>query len=317
MKVLVTGGSGFIGSHVVEKLLERNIRVRIYDLVYPDFLEKLPQAKKAMVEYYNGSLLEEDRLRMACTGIDAVFHLAAVADVNDVEKEPRYAQNINVQGTFNVCESCRQAKTKRLIFASTVWMYQNTETQGVLKEDSPLSMPSHFYTATKFAGESACITYSKLYNVPVTILRFGIPYGPRARGTTVIALFVDKALKGQPLTLAGDGSQYRKFVYVEDLAMGCVLALKDEAKNQLYNLEGDEKITIKEIAESIDKIIGGVKITYIDGRKGDFGGNVISNEKAKKELGWKCATSFREGLRRYIDWYKEYSALQEKITVSI
>jgi len=314
MKALVTGGSGFIGSHVVEKLVDRGIRVRIYDLVYPDFLENLPENKKKLVEYYQGSLLEEDRIRLASSTVDAIFHLAAVADINDVVKEPRYAEDINVRGTFNVLEVARlNSDIKRTIFASTVWIYQDTpQGDGLLKEDTPVSLPSHFYTATKFAGEANCMAYSKLFNVPVTILRFGVPYGPRARGTVVSAIFVEKALKGESITIAGDGNQYRKFVYVEDLAKGCVLALKKVAHNKIYNLEGDEKVSIKQIAETINEILGGVKIVFIEGRKDDFSGKDISNQRAKDELGWSPTTSFKEGMKRYIEWYKKNVFKKEK-----
>jgi UDP-glucose 4-epimerase len=288
--------------------------VRIYDLLYPEFLEELPQNKKKLVEYYQGSLLEEDKMRLASLSMDAIFHLAAVADVNDVLKDPRYTQNINVQGTFNVLEAARMnSKIKRVIFASTVWMYQDTpQGNGALTEDTPISLPSHLYTATKFSGEATCMAYSKLFNVPVTILRFGVPYGVRARGTIVSAIFVDKALKGEPITIAGDGAQFRKFVYVEDLAEGCVLALKETARNRIYNLEGEEKVSIKQIAETVDEIIGGVKISYIEGRKGDLTGKDISNKRAKEELNWLPKITFKEGMKKYIEWYRKYVFEQEK-----
>jgi UDP-glucose 4-epimerase len=149
------------------------------------------------------------------------------------------------------------------------------------------------------------MSYSKLFNVPVTILRFGVPYGPRARESIVSAIFVRKALNKEEITIAGDGSQYRKFVYVEDLAEGCLLALKNIAVNKIYNLEGDEKISIKRIADTVNEIIGDVKIKYIEGRKGDFSGKEISNNLAKSELGWSPKTSFKEGMKKYIEWYKE------------
>jgi len=245
-------------------------------------------------------------VRLAAASVDAIFHLAAVADVNDVIKEPRYAENLNVRGTYNILEAVRvSGKIKRVIYASSVWVYQDAMCEGAITEETPLALPSHFYTATKMAGEAYCASYSKLFGVPTTILRFGIPYGPRARETTVVALFVEKALNGQPLTIAGDGSQHRKFVYIEDLAEGCVLALKDVAKNKIYNLEGDEKISIKQIAETIEKLVGGVKIQYIEGRKGDFSGKDISNRKARQELGWSASTPFEQGVKKYIQWYRE------------
>ena len=137
-----------------------------------------------------------------------------------------------------------------------------------------------------------------------TILRYGVPYGPRARGGSVLAAFTARALKGEPLTIMGDGSQYRKFVYVEDLAEGNVAALQDVAANKVYNLEGLKPVTIKEVAETVQKLVGNVEIQYKETRAADFEGKSISSAKAKKELGWEPKVSFEEGARRYIEWYK-------------
>ena len=198
----------------------------------------------------------------------------------------------------------RSGAMKRVIFGSTTWVYSDTK-GDVVDEESPLSAPSHIYTATKMAGEYYCQCYSKLYNLPVTILRYGIPYGPRAREGAVVPIFIKKALNGEPLTIAGDGLQYRKFVYVEDLAEGNVLALKEIAKNKIYNLEGNESVSIKQIAETVRKILGKVEIKYIEARPGDFSGKEIRNDKARKELGWVPKIPFEEGVRRYIDWFKK------------
>lgn len=296
MRVMVTGGSGFIGSHVVDKLRERNITVRVFDMVYPTF--------RSDIEYYHGSILDFEEVRMAMNGVDVVYHLAAVADVKDVFAEPHYSEAINTRGTINVLEAARKVRVDRVIYGSTTWVYSDTP-GSVLDEDSPLGAPSHLYTATKIASEYYCHAYSKLYGLSTTILRYGIPYGPRARPGAVIPMFVEKALNGQPLTIAGDGLQYRNFVYVEDLAEGNVLALKDVARNRIYNLEGDEKITIRQIAETIQKILGKVEIQYIEGRPGDFSGKEISNRRAREELGWESRVSFEEGVRRYIEWFKQ------------
>lgn len=310
MRVLVTGGSGFIGSHLVNKLVERNIKVRIYDMVVPE------QSHKG-VEFYKASLLDFDSMLMVMTGIDAVFHLGAVANVNDVYDEPHYSEAVNVRGTINLLEAVRRSKNiKRVIYGSTIWVYSDTEGE-LLTEETPLSPPSHMYTATKITSEYYCQCYAKLYNLPVTILRYGIPYGPRARGAVVTAIFVDKALKGEPITIAGDGSQYRKFVYVEDLAEGNVLALQSIAANKIYNLEGSEKITIKQIAETVKKIIGDVKIVHTEARPRDFKGKEISNERALKELGWRPKVSFEDGMKKYIDWYKEKKKEEEEALARI
>lgn len=296
MRALVTGGSGFIGSHVVDKLRDRGVLVRVFDMVIPTF--------RSDIEFYHGSLLDLEALRMAVSGVDVVYHLAAIADVKDVYEDPHYAESINVRGTINVLEAARRAKLQRVIYGSTTWVYSEANDQCV-DEQAPLHAPSHLYTATKMASEYYCRCYSKLYNLPVTILRYGIPYGPRARDGAVIPIFVRKALRGEPLTIAGDGSQFRKFVYVEDLAEGNVLALKSIAEDKTYNLDGVEKVTIKQVAETIQRVIGDVKIEYVPGRPQDFSGKEILSRLAEQELGWEPKVPFEEGVRRYVGWYKQ------------
>ena len=293
MKVLVTGGSGFIGSHVVDKLRDKEFDVRVFDMVVPD---------RRDVEFYHGSLLDLDAMRMAMHGIDAVFHLAAVADVNDVFAEPHYAESINVRGTINVLEAARRSKLDRVIYGSTTWVYGDTHA-GTIDEDTPLLAPAHLYTATKLAGEYYCQSYSRLYDLPITILRYGIPYGPRGRDRAVIPAFVRQAVAGGPIKISGDGLQFRQFVYVEDLAEGNVLALRDVGRNKVYNLDGTEKITIRQVAETVQRLVGDVAIEFGEARPGDFSGKVISSDRAARELGWRATTRLAEGVRRYLEWY--------------
>jgi UDP-glucose 4-epimerase len=306
MKVLVTGGSGFIGSHVVDKLKDKGAEVRVYDMVIPTFRDD--------IEYYQGSLLDRTALGMAMEGIDIVFHLGAIADVKEVYENPIYSESINTRGTINVLEASKNGGVLKLVYGSTIWVYSDTDKEFV-DESAPLHAPSHLYTATKIASEYYCQTYFKLYGLKTTILRYGIPYGPRARSRAVIPVFVRKALDNEPLTIAGDGSQFRNFVYVEDLAEGNVLGACKIADNKIYNLEGDVKISIKDIAETIKKILGDVKIEYIEGRPRDFSGKEISNKKAEEELGWKPKMCFEDGVKKYIDWYQEQ--LRQKNTNTI
>lgn len=303
MKVLVTGGAGFIGSHVVDKLIKKGIQAKIFDTVAPSF--------KNDFEYYQGSILDRDALGFAMNDVDAVIHLAAIADVKDVFEDPYRSESINVRGTINVLEAARRSGVKRVIYGSTTWVYSDVEANEV-DESTPLHAPSHFYTATKLAGEYYCQTYSKLYGMETTILRFGIPYGPRARDGAVVPIFVRKALNGESLTIAGNGSQFRKFIYVEDLAEGNVASLRSIAKGKIYNLDGKDRITIKEIAETIQKIIKGVKIEYTPSRQGDFSGKDVSSDLAERELGWRPKVSFEEGLRRYVEWYKSREESRRK-----
>ena len=303
MKVLVTGGSGYIGSHVVDKLRDRGIQVRVFDMVMPTFRQD--------IEFYQGSLLDLEAIRMALNGIGAVHHLAAIADVKDVHNDPYYAESINVRGTINVLEAVRRSTgVKRVIYGSTTWVYSEV-TEEYVDERTPLRAPAHLYTATKMASEYYCQSYSRLYNIPATILRYGIPYGPRARDGAVVPIFVGKALRGEPLTIAGDGLQFRKFVYVEDLAEGNVLALKSVGENKIYNLDGTEKVTVRQIAETVQKVIGNVKLEYIAARSSDFAGKEVSSQLAKSELGWEPKVGFEEGVRRYVDWYKARVAKAE------
>jgi UDP-glucose 4-epimerase len=295
MRVLVTGGSGFIGSHVVDKLRARGYEPVIYDL------RPSPWHERGTVDTVLGSITDRESLERALHSCDAVAHLAAVADVNDVHASPEDAERINARGTVAVLEAARRAGVKRIVYASTIWVYSDCEGEAV-DEDTLLPPPSHLYTSTKLAGELYCKAYQELYGIDYTILRFGIPYGPRAREAAVIPAFVGKALRGESLTLAGDGGQSRRFVYVEDLADGVALGVDEVAKNRVYNLASDENVTIKQIAERVKELMGDVEIVYTPARPGDFGGKIVSSARAERELGWTAATPFSEGVRRYVEW---------------
>jgi UDP-glucose 4-epimerase len=293
-RVLVTGGSGFIGSHVVDKLADAGFEPRIYDL------QPSPHHEPGSVDTAIGDLFDAEALSAAMEDCDAVVHLAAYADVGIVADEPVAAEETNSRGTMAVLEAARATGT-RVIYGSTIWVY-GASGDGLIDEEAPLGLPDHLYTASKLAGEMYCTSYSELYDVPCTILRFGIPYGPRARPAAVIPIFVSKALKGEPLTIAGDGLQTRRFVYVEDLAEGVVAGLQRGENNRVYNLAGDETTTIRQLADIVSDLLDDTEIVHTPGRNGDFGGAVISNERAAEELGWRASTPLREGVRRYLAW---------------
>jgi UDP-glucose 4-epimerase len=298
---MVTGGAGFIGSHVVDKLRDQGHEAVIYDR------RPSPWHDAESVDTVIGSITDIAALQVALADCDAVAHLAAVADVSDVHAEPSDAEEINARGTAAVLEAARRAGVKRVVYASTIWVYSDTEDVTV-SETTLLPPPAHLYTATKLAGELYCRSYQELYGVNYTILRFGIPYGPRAREAAVVPAFVNKAFAGEPLTLAGDGLQSRRFVYVEDLAEGVVAGLGQIAENRVYNLSSDEDVTIKQIAEVVQEIVGNTEIVYGPARPGDLGSKIVLSDRAHEELGWTAATPFPEGVRRYVEWRREQAA---------
>ena len=291
MRLLVTGGSGFIGSHVADKAIAAG-----HDVVVLDTRES-PYG----VETILGDVTDLDDVAAAARGVDAIVHLAAMADVNEVTEAPVTTEAVNSRGTLAVLEAAR-AERCRVVYASTIWVY-GEHANGVATEDSPVGIPRHFYTATKLAGEMYCHSYGELYGVEHTILRFGIPYGPRARPAAVLPAFVQRAHEGEPLTIAGTGGQSRRFVYVEDLAEGVVAALAPGAANRTYNLVGDESVTILEIAQLVRELVQPVEIVHLEGRKGDFPGVEVSGARAARELGWRATTPFAEGARRYVEWF--------------
>ena len=293
--VLVTGGSGFIGSHVVDRLAAAGHRPRILD-VRPS-----PWHDPSEVETVLGDVRRLDDVMRAARGCSAICHLAAVADVAQVHDEPADSTELNATGTLNVLECARRLATPRVIYASTVWIYSDVDADEV-DEDTLLCPPAHLYTAGKLAGELYCNSYAELYGVASTIVRFGIPYGPRARPAAVIPSFIARARAGEPLSIAGSGEQQRAFVYVEDLAAGVVAALAPAAAGRTYNLAGCETVTIRGLAELVQSEVAPVEIVHTEGRAGDLRGATIHSDRAECELGWRATTPLREGVRRYAEW---------------
>jgi len=295
VRILVTGGSGFIGSHVVDRLLAAGHEPRNYDLRPSPY-------HNGSIEHVQADIVDARSLERAIMGCDAIVHLAAVSDVNKVLADPALAEVVNAGGTRVVLEAARLTGVPRVLYASTVWVYGSGNGHGIVDEDEPLTLPGHLYTATKLAGEMYCSSYASLYGVETTITRFGIPYGPRARPTTVLAEFVSRALAGEPITIAGDGLQSRRFVYVEDLAEGVVAALAPRAAGRVYNLVGKQNTSVRDIADTVTRVVRDVPIVHGEERTGDIQGAEVSGERALRELGWEARTSFDEGVERYLDW---------------
>jgi len=289
MVILVTGGSGFIGSHVTTRLVEKGYNVRVFD-------QRKPQHES--VSWFKGDLLNEKDVLEACEDVEYIFHLAAIADVNTALSHPELCLAVNETGTINLLRAAEAKEVDRIILASTTWVYGRTE--GLVDETILLPMPDHIYTKTKIGQEQLVHAWYKHYALPYTILRYDIPYGPGMRSNMAIAIFVRKAMQKEAISIFGDGTQGRCFIYVEDLAEGNVAALKGRAENQVFNLAGAEFITINQVVDDLKKIFRKVKVEYKQSRQEDFRGAKVSITKAKRLLGWAPKTNFQEGLGLYV-----------------
>ncbi|MFN8036262.1 MAG: NAD-dependent epimerase/dehydratase family protein [Acidimicrobiia bacterium] len=293
--VAVTGGSGFIGSHVIDALLDAGHDVRVLDPVAPH---------RAEAEWVPVDILDTEALTETVRGMDAVMHLAAIADVNHVFERPVDSVTLNVAGTASVLEATRRAEAGRVILASTVWVY--AATRGHLVDETTPFDPEtdrHLYVSTKVASEMMCRDYHTLYDRPYTILRYGVPYGPRMRDNCVAAAFFQRAFRGEPLHIDGDGTQERFLVYVGDLARAHVLALSGAAVNRTFNLDGDQPVSIREIAEAVKELTGNVTVEFGPARPGDLKARIVKTDRARDELGWVPQVAFDEGMRLTYEWY--------------
>lgn len=280
MNILVTGGSGFIGSHVVDALIEKGENIRVLDIAKPH---------RDDVEYVKGSINSANDINKSVDNIDIVFHIAAFSNIDKIPDNPIRAINTNIIGTANVLEAARKHDVERVLLASSYFVE---------------SGKGHLYTTTKIASERLCHDYLELYGLQYTILRYGTAYGSRSRGEDVVSIFVEKALKNKKLTIHGTGNQYRNFIYVKDLAQGNIAAMKKIAEKKTYILCGNKAITINEVAETIKRVLGEeIEITHTNARIDDSCGENVSNELAKKELGWEPKIEFEEGVKLYCEWY--------------
>jgi UDP-glucose 4-epimerase len=296
MRVAVTGGCGFIGSHVVDHLVTAGQDVMVID--------KQKEWANPSAEYLVGDVFDDRALESALDGRDIVFHLAGAADVNEVTARPVDAVRLNVEGTARVLGAARRRGCRRVVLASTVWVYGATAGYSERTEDAPvdLRLTGHLYVATKLAAEMLMHSHLEMYDQEFTILRYGIPYGPRMRDALVVARFVRAARNGESITIAGTGEQQRNFVYVEDLAEAHVRTLGDAAANQTLALEGDTPVSVAEIAETVQSLVRQVPVRYGNGRAADYEGVAISNRLAKEVLNWSPTTPLAEGIRRYLVW---------------
>ncbi len=304
MKVVVAGGSGFIGSHVVDALLDQGHEVLIYDLEAPHHGQTCA--------FVRGDARDVDRLVQVLKNDDIVYLLAAEANVNRFLESPLYSNDITANAALSVLEAARRTGVARVILASTEWVYGSLPEAGEenITEDTPYAVnPDHIYTSSKIAAELFFKNYHDLFGVNFTIMRYGIPFGERARPETVTPIFIRRIVQGEPITIHGDGSQSRQFIHVRDLARGNAACLNRKAENQIFNLNGTKKISVIQIVKTLEGILGKkATVNFIEDRKGNFKGRFISSEKARRLLDWAPTLDYEDAMRLYVDWFLKHQS---------
>jgi UDP-glucuronate 4-epimerase len=310
MRILVTGGAGFIGSHLVERLLAAGHEVVILD-DFNDFYD--PAIKHANiadfakdVAVHHADLRDNASVRNVFRRekFDTIVHLAARAGVRPSIQQPQLYYDTNVTGTLHLLEAARVTGVERFIFASSSSVYGATKNIP-FSEDQNLSQTLSPYGATKIAGEFLCSTYSHLYQIRIVALRYFTVYGPRQRPDLAIHQFTRRIYAGQPIDQFGDGTTRRDYTYVDDIIDGTVAALGyDGPFFDVFNLGESETIQLKDLICAIENALGKkAKINRLPEQSGDMPLTCADISKARKFLGYNPTTRFSDGLPRFIDWF--------------
>lgn len=293
MRVLVTGGAGFIGRHVINELLEKKHHVSVIDLE--------PAAVAALdkqVHYYCADITTDITSIFEQEKPDIVIHLAAQVDVSRSVEDPMLDASSNILGTINILENCNSHHVKKIIYASSAAIY-GEPTYLAIDENHP-KRPNSFYGVSKLAAESYIETFAGLHDLNFTILRYANVYGPGSLNIedgNVISRFIDKLTKDHSPTIFGDGEQSRDFVFVKDVAHANIAAI-DYGDRQIVNISTNHPTTLNELVDKLNMILEkNQKATYLPSRIGDISHSYLSNNLAREQLHWKNAYSLEEGLR--------------------
>jgi len=325
-RILVAGGAGFIGSHIVDKLLEAGAEVTVLDNLYTGQMENIEQHKQDRnFHFVKGDVRNFKLVRDIVKSIDAVFNHAAVVSVPRSVDNPLLANDVNVKGALNLLKASLDSGVKRFIQASSASVYGETKTLPL--HESMTSNPISPYAVSELAAENYAKVFCRVYGLETVCLRYFNVYGPRQTYSIysgVTTIFVDQLLRNEPPTILGDGEQTRDFVYVEDVVSANVLALrKKRAVGEVFNIAMGEATTINKLVQMLRKIMGKAKQRPVhkEPRPGDIRHSYASIEKARRSLGYKPVFPLEKGLKKLIEWYKahpnaRYSRKSEKIESS-
>lgn len=309
MNVLVTGGAGFIGSHLVRQLLDAEHQVTVLDNVSTGTWQHLPQGKDTCTCWEMDIRDKAAREKIEQGKFDVIVQLAGQTMVDVSIKDPEFDASENIMGTINVLEAARNSGVKRVIFASTAAAYGDvTEDKLPIREEETLA-PMSFYGLTKVAVEKYLKLYHDLYGLDYVALRFANVYGERqgdAGEGGVISIFAKRIAKDQSITVFGDGKQTRDFIYAGDIAFGIIAAMTTEKANAVYNLSNQTETSLLELIELMAKASGKtVEPAFAAPREGDINRSMLCNEAAVQNLNWQPKMDLAEGLARTINYFKE------------
>ena len=311
MNILVTGGAGFIGSHLVEQLLERGDRVIVIDDFNDYYAPTIKEenissvVSNSLFKLYRGDIRDASLIDKVFdeNAIHVVCHLAARAGVRPSIQEPILYEEVNCVGTLNILEACKRVGIKNFVFGSSSSVY-GSNTKVPFSEEDPVEQPISPYAATKRAGELMCYTYAHLYDIPVTSLRFFTVYGEKQRPEMAISKFTRLIWEGEEIPVFGNGTSKRDYTYISDILQGLIASIDKVSKYEIINLGEsrtvelnylisiiEEKLQKKAIIKRLDDQPGDVPITYAD------------VTKAKRLLGYTPMIPIEEGIERFTTWF--------------
>lgn len=300
--ILITGGCGFIGVNLIHYLLnQEGVKIRVLD---DESIGKKDNLCELDVEFLHGDIRDDRTVRTALRDMDGVVHLAADTRVIDSIKNPKHNFEVNVAGTFNLLEQMRETGVRQLIYASTGGAILGEMAPPI--NESMVAAPMSPYGASKLAGEGYCSAFTQAYQFCCSVLRFSNVYGPRSyHKGSVVAAFIKRILKGEPLVVYGDGSQTRDFIYINDLCEGIRLAIEHK-RGGVFQLGTGVPTSVNDLLKLIRELVGGrysYSVLYERFRKGEILHTHCDITKAKKELGFEPVTTLSEGLKETWEWF--------------
>ena len=309
--VLVTGGAGFIGSHLVAALVQRGDNVRVLDNLCTGFRGNLAKVEND-VDFIEGDISDADTVKKAVAGVDCIFHQAALASVPLSVEQPLATTRACVTGTVTLLDQAQRAGVKRFVYACSSAAYGNAPTPSKRESDLPMILSS--YAAAKLAGELYCQAFYHTHGFETVNLRYFNVFGPRqdpnSQYSAVIPLFITRILAGEAPIIFGDGLQSRDFTFVENVVQGNLLAAEaPDAPGRTFNIADGRATTLIQLIEALRELLG-VEVTPVhqEARVGDVRESLADISAAREVLGYQPQVSFEDGLRRSIDYYRSLVA---------